>query len=271
MAGTSDAVEIIGKLAEHEDLEVIATTTTRYGGDLALSAGADEIIVGRLGVQEITDLLDVNKIDLLVDATHPFASEASINALKSAHKTETKYVRFERPTIKIPDNDQIFQVSTFPKAALMAIEIIKKTDNSRMMHLAGVSTLHHMIKVINPGLIITRVLPRVYSIKKSLEIGIPSENIIAMQGTFSKEFNKALMKEYAVDVVVTKESGEIGGTHSKMAAAIELNIPIIIVQRPKIFELENEMIFTEIDILVKNIHKLLKINFEDTDENIVIR
>ena len=60
MAGTSDAVHIISKLAGHLDLEVIATTTTSYGGDLALSAGADEIIVGRLGSQEIADLLNIS-------------------------------------------------------------------------------------------------------------------------------------------------------------------------------------------------------------------
>ena len=54
MAGTSDAMRIIGNLADHDDIEVIATTTTQYGGDLAISAGADEIIVGRLGAQEIT-------------------------------------------------------------------------------------------------------------------------------------------------------------------------------------------------------------------------
>lgn len=257
MAGTSDAVGIIGKLAEHEDLEVIATTTTRYGGDLAVSAGADEIIVGRLGVQEIADFLDVNKIDLLVDATHPFASEASINAVKSAHKSGIKYMRFERPSIIIPDHDHVFQVSSFQEAATMGIEIIKENNNGRMMHLAGVSTLHHMIKAIYPRLIVARVLPMVYSVKKCLEIGIPRENIIAMQGTFSKEFNKALMKEYAVDVVVTKESGETGGTHSKMAAAIELEIPIIIVKRPIIPELENEMVFNDIDILVENIIQLL--------------
>ena len=47
MAGTSDAVHIIDHLSKHEDIEVIAITTTKYGGDLALSAGADEIIVGR--------------------------------------------------------------------------------------------------------------------------------------------------------------------------------------------------------------------------------
>ena len=38
MAGTSDAVQIIGNLAKHEDIELIATTTTKYGGDLAISA-----------------------------------------------------------------------------------------------------------------------------------------------------------------------------------------------------------------------------------------
>ena len=69
------------------------------------------------------------------------------------------------------------------------------------------------------------------------------------------------MKEYAVEVVVTKESGETGGTHSKIAAAIELNIPIIIVQRPKIFELENERVFTDLDVLIENIPKLLKTKF----------
>ena len=84
MAGTSDAVQIIGNLAKHGDIELIATTTTKYGGDLAISAGADEIIVGRLGVNEIADLISINKIDLLVDATHPFASEASYKCCESS-------------------------------------------------------------------------------------------------------------------------------------------------------------------------------------------
>ncbi len=121
MAGTSDAVTIISKLDEYEDFEVIATTTTDYGGDLALSAGADEIVVGRLGVQEINDLIVVNKIDLLVDATHPFAYDASINAMKAAHMSGIKYMRYERPSIKIPEN--IIEVSSFHEAGDNGIEI----------------------------------------------------------------------------------------------------------------------------------------------------
>jgi precorrin-6A/cobalt-precorrin-6A reductase len=251
MAGTSDAVCIIGKLAEYEDLEVIATTTTSYGGDLALSAGADKIIVGRQGVQEIVKLLDINRIDLLVDATHPFASEASINAIKASHKFGIKYIRYERPSIKIPD--QVFEVSSFQEAGIMAKKIMEKNLNARMMHLAGVTTLNEITKTIDPKLIVARILPMISSIKKCFKIGIPSDNIIAMQGTFSKEFNKALMKEYAIGVVVTKESGETGGTHSKIAAANELEIPLIIVKRPIIREMENESVFKDIDHLLKNI------------------
>ena len=86
MAGTSDAVKIISKLEELEDIEVIATTTTKYGGDLAVTAGANEIIVGRMGIHEIEDLITVNEIDILIDATHPFAVDASLNAVKSAKK-----------------------------------------------------------------------------------------------------------------------------------------------------------------------------------------
>ncbi len=256
MAGTSDAVRIIGKLAEYEDIEVIATTTTNYGGDLALSAGADKIIVGRQGVQEIVKLLGLNRIDLLVDATHPFASEASISAIKASHKSGIKYIRYERPSIEIPDH--VFEVSSFQEAGIMASKIMEKNLNARMLHLAGVSTLNEITKTINPKLIVVRILPMVSSIKKSLEIGIPSENIIAMQGTFSKEFNKALMKEYAIRVVVTKESGETGGTHFKIAAAAELEIPLILVKRPIIHEMENESIFKDIDPLIKNIISLFE-------------
>ncbi len=253
MAGTSDAVQIINSLAKHEDIEVIATTTTKYGGDLAVSAGADEIIVGRLGVNEIVDLIVINKIDLLLDATHPFASEASINAVKAAHNTGIKYIRYERPSINIPNNENIFEVISFHEATIKALELMKENPNTKMMYLAGVKTLKQITEMIKPEFIVARILPVVYSLKKCQEIGIPSENIIAMQGTFSKEFNKALMKEYSPCAIITKESGESGGTPSKIAAAIELKIPIILVKRPTIPELENEIIFNDMNDLLKRV------------------
>jgi precorrin-6A/cobalt-precorrin-6A reductase len=256
MAGTSDAVQIIDHLSKHEDIEIIATTTTKYGGDLAVSAGADEIIVGRLGVHEIADLVVVNKIDLLVDATHPFASEASINAVKAAHNSGIKYIRYERPPIKIPNNENVFEVFSLHEAGMKALKLMKEKPDAKMMYLAGVTTLMQITKLIKPELIVARILPMVYSIKRCLEVGIPGENIIAMQGTFSKEFNKAMMKEYAPCVIITKESGESGGTPSKITAAVELKIPIILVKRPIISELKTMIVFNDMDKLLKMILSL---------------
>jgi len=257
MAGTSDAVNIISKLADLNYFEVIATTTTKYGSDLAQSAGANEVIVGRLGVQEITDLIRFNDIDLLVDATHPFAVDASINAIKSTKNSGINYLRYERPSVPIPKNDHIIQVESFEEAALESKRLIKSESNGKIMYLAGVSTLHH-ITGINPELIIVRVLPVVYSVKKCIEMGIPTKNILAMQGTFSKEFNKALMKEYNIKIVVTKESGESGGTPSKMDAALELGITMIIINRPHVNELDNEIICNDVDELIKKISFMAK-------------
>jgi precorrin-6A/cobalt-precorrin-6A reductase len=125
----------------------------------------------------------------------------------------------------------------------MAKKIMEKNLNARMMHLAGVTTLNEIKKTIDPKLIVARILPMVSSVKKCLKIGIPSDNVIAMQGTFSKEFNRALMREYAIGVVVTKESGEI---------------PLIIVKRPIIREMENESVFKDIDHLLKYIVSLFE-------------
>jgi precorrin-6A/cobalt-precorrin-6A reductase len=255
MAGTSDAVGIIRKLAEHNDIDIIATTVTSLGRDIALSAGADEIIVGRLGAQEIAGILVANKIDVLVDATHPFAAEATLNAIKATDKSGIRYIRFERPSLKIQEDDLVFEVSSFKEASTIANEIMKRNPNGKMMHLAGVSTLYYMIENVMPVLIVPRILPMVSSLKKCLEMGIPSNNIISMQGTFSKEFNKAIMKEFHIQLVVTKESGETGGTPSKIEAAIELGIPIIIVKRPIIHEIEKMIVFNDIDDLMKNIER----------------
>ncbi len=106
-------------------------------------------------------------------------------------------------------NDLIHSVSSFENAISKVLEIIGN-DNTRIFHLAGVMTLHYLTQVLNPDNIVTRVLPSVYSIEKCLDLGLPSENIIAMQGIFSKEFNRILMQEYNIDIMITKESGDDG-------------------------------------------------------------
>ena len=256
MAGTSDAVKIIKQLDLLEDTGIIATTTTKYGGELALSAGANEVLVGCLGVDDMMKIIDQKKVNLLLDATHPFASEATKNAINAAQKSKIPYIRFERPTTNIEIYQNMYLVNDFEEASKTACELIEGIDNGNVLHLAGVSTITPIINKIPPQSLVVRVLPAVYSIKKCLEMGIPSENIVAMQGIFSKEFNRSMMEEYKINVIITKESGESGGTRSKVEAASQLKIPVVMVKRPEIPSLENAITFSDIDELMGELKKL---------------
>jgi precorrin-6A/cobalt-precorrin-6A reductase len=246
MAGTKDAANIIKKLSSTKKFNILATTTTHYGADIAKAAGADEIISKGLTLEELVEVIKTNDINILIDATHPFAAIATHNAIKSSKITGIKYLRFERPLEDLKENDLIHETSSFEEAALKAAELTK----DRVLHLAGVSTLNPIIKKIDSSRLFARVLPSVDSIQKCIDLGIKQGNIIAMQGVFSKKFNKILFEEYNISLIITKESGETGGTLSKISAAVELGLDVILVTRPEVAELENNDIFTDLDEIV---------------------
>jgi len=251
MAGTSDARKIIKKLSSTGNY-ILATAISINGGKLAKNAGADKVLVGRFDYVKLTEVIRNHEIDVLIDATHPFASDATKNAIKASKTEKITYIRFDRPTLDIPDNELIHRVDNFNEV----VDEIVKLGDSRILHLAGVMTLHHLTGKIYPHRIVARILPTIFSIEKCQEAGIPPQNIVAMQGTYSKEFNQALMKEYDITVVVTKESGKSGGTHSKLEAALELGIHIVMVMRPELSELKGKTIFNSVDDVVDEINKL---------------
>jgi precorrin-6A/cobalt-precorrin-6A reductase len=75
-------------------------------------------------------------------------------------------------------------------------------------------------------------------------MGIKSPNILALQGPFSHELNKAIFNQYRIDVVVTKDSGKIGGVPEKIQAAMETGIDTVVIQRE---EIEYPVICSTID------------------------
>ena len=82
---------------------------------------------------------------------------------------------------------------------------------------------------------------------------VPASNIVAMQGTYSKEFNKAIMEEYNIAAIITKESGESGGAENKINAALELDIPVVLIKRPKVEKLANHIMVRSIEELEKTL------------------
>jgi precorrin-6A/cobalt-precorrin-6A reductase len=276
MAGTHDAVQIIKMLSKNikstiNDTEsfyddkngfwILATTTTDYGAQLAKKAGAHEVIPKARGPDEMVDLIENRKIEVLIDATHPFAAEATRTAIYAAQKADIHYIRFERPYLEIEKSALIHRVDSFDEAGKLALKLSQKQDNcdgsGKILHLAGVSTLKSVLKHVDTEKLFVRVLPSILSLEKCLDLGLSGENILAMQGVFSKEFNKSLMKEYGVCVIITKESGETGGVPSKIEAAQDLNVDIVLVSRPKIAELNQKIVVSSLEDLEKELADLI--------------
>ena len=247
MAGTKDARDIIKLLSSNrknsESLTIYATTVTNYGAKIAEDAGADIVYSKPLSGEKLEEVLKREEIGLLIDATHPFAKFATINAIKACEHVDVNYVRFERPPLDF-EGEKIHKVDNFEEAGILANEL---SGDGTVFHLAGVNTLKDILKNVLSKKLIVRVLPNLISIKQCNELGISGEKIVAMQGTFSKEFNKSLLKEYDTKVIITKESGETGGVSEKIDAAQELDLDVVLVTRPKIPELEGKIVLNSVD------------------------
>ncbi|WP_457613780.1 precorrin-6A reductase [Methanocaldococcus sp.] len=239
MGGTKDSVEIGKKLRNLEglyDLFILYTSTTDYGGKLAESF-ANEIITKPLDREELREVLKKYNIDVLVDATHPFAINASKNAIEVCDELGVRYVRFERREEKI-DHPNVIYVKDFEEAAKLA------KNAGRVFHMAGIKNLKTVVDIVGKDKVVARVLP--ISVSEALKI-LPQKHIVAMYGTFSKELNKYLIRDYKCDVVITKDSGESGGFKEKVFGALEAGARVIVIERPAV---EYPICFRDVDELI---------------------
>ncbi len=68
----------------------------------------------------------------------------------------------------------------------------------------------------------------------ALESGFTSERILALRPPVGKQLELALWQKWRINLVVTKASGRVGGEATKREVAHQLNIPLIVIERPKL-------------------------------------
>jgi precorrin-6x reductase len=88
-------------------------------------------------------------------------------------------------------------------------------------------------RAVDPARLFARVLPTGEALELCAAAGILSSHIIAMQGPFTRAFNAALYDQWGIRAMVTKDSGQAGGVEEKVIPALERQIHIIMIDRPK--------------------------------------
>ena len=148
-----------------------------------------------------------NKIDKVIDATHPYAVEVSTNAMKACELSNTRYIRFERESLINQINyDNKYLVETVEEAC----EVANKVGNNIFIG-TGSKNLSIYKELIKNKNLITRVLPTSEVLISCENLGFNADNIIAMKGPFTQEMNESTYKQYDIDLVITKERGITGG------------------------------------------------------------
>ncbi|MFC3883955.1 precorrin-6A reductase [Bacillus songklensis] len=229
LAGTSDARALALEIKKN-GFELLTTVVTENAANEMRENGL-KVHVGRLTNEEIASFIEEYKAKAVVDASHPFAEEASKNAIQGAKLANVPYIRYERESQQF-GNRHLIMVDTYEEAAMVAAEkkgVIMLTTGSKTLQVFSEKLLH-----LPETRVIARMLPRKDNMEKCEQLGFSQKNIVAIQGPFTKEFNKALYKQYGVTLMITKESGKAGSVDEKLEAAMELGIETIMIRRPKI-------------------------------------
>lgn len=248
LAGTSDARELAEKI-KLAGYPLLATVVTDNAAKSLEEAGIP-VQVGRLNAEQIRQLIEAKGVQCVVDASHPFAEEASRNAIAGAQAAQVPYIRYERESSDAPQSEKLIVVEDYVQAAELAAEkkgVIMLTTGSKTLQIFTDRLLG-----LPDTTLVARMLPRVDNMIKCEELGLEQKNIVAMQGPFSKELNKALYAHYGVTLMITKESGKAGAFDEKVEAALEMGIETIVIGRPRI---EYGIRFSDYDSVLRQLQK----------------
>jgi len=241
--GTSEGREILRNLNEFTD-NIYVSTATEYGGDILKEYDYKYLNTAPLTQKDMIRVVEKYGISMIIDASHPYATEVTDNIMATCEQKALPYLRYERPSVvdEYMPNPNIRIIDDYKD-----LEESLKGISGIIMNTTGSNNVEKLEIMKLPNRIIHKVLPIKEVLTKLYYLDIPIKNIVAIYGGGSKDFNKALFEEYNAQAVIMKDSGKQGKTKEKIEAALELGIPIFIIDRRKkqyknVFENEKDIV-----------------------------
>ncbi|SNR16568.1 precorrin-6A/cobalt-precorrin-6A reductase [Tenacibaculum jejuense] len=182
-------------------------------------------IYGALTKHELEQFCITNKVKCIVNASHPFAEV--LHQTVAAIEITIPIIRFEREFTKRINHELVTYVSSIEEA--IAVFQQKKYDS--LLALSGVQTIHKLTSYWKSNTTWFRILDRDSSRAIAEQANFPSEQLLYGYPQHVKE-EILLYKELAPKAIFTKESGVNGKLDQKISAALETQIPIVILKKP---------------------------------------
>lgn len=217
LGGSAEARELAGRLAPRFD---VTTSLAGRVNNPTVPAGALRIggFGGEVGLRKW--LVD-NSIDAVLDATHPFAATITENAVAACDRLGIPHLVLRRPPWPAGD-------ATVVSSAAEAKDAVTAQGFSRVFLTSGRSSIGaflfsdawFLIRVVEP--MSADELPE-------------RHHLLLSRGPYTVAAETELMRQYEIEVLVTKNSGG-SMTSAKLEAAAALNIPVVMIDRPALPE-----------------------------------
>ncbi|GAB4354811.1 MAG: cobalt-precorrin-6A reductase [Cyanophyceae cyanobacterium] len=221
LGGTGDALALIKGLQGLPEFSTWVFVLSLAGRTRSQLPGNWQVRIGGFGgIGGLKDYLQTAPVDLLVDATHPFADQISYQAWAAADALAIPYLRLTRSPWQPEAGDRWIDVANHQDAAAilstLGQRIFLSIGRQELGSYAHLTSLWFLMRTVEqPGA--TEVLPPGF--------------ILLDKGPFFAPSERSLLQQYAIEVVVSKNSGG-AATYGKLAAARELQLPVVMIQRP---------------------------------------
>ena len=219
--GTTEGRLLCEKLAAGPH-RVTVSVATELGAEELAGVPDLTVLCGRLDQNAMEKLLP--GFDLCVDATHPYAVEATGNIRRAAETLEVPLRRLVRPESALRD---VTVVDSAQAAAAFLSEV-----PGNILLTTGAKELPAFDGLPRERLF-ARVLPTHQGIAACEALGLRHRNILALQGPFTREMNEAMLAQYHIAWLVTKDGGGPGGYEEKIAAARAKGAGVVLIRRPE--------------------------------------
>jgi precorrin-6A/cobalt-precorrin-6A reductase len=220
LGGTTEARGLAERLAPRADLDTTLSLAGRTASPVALPVPVRSGGFG--GAAGLADYLVRERVDALIDATHPYAAVISANAAAAARNTKLPFVALRRPPWRKVNGDRWTEASDVRGAAdalgQESRRVFVALGRNELAPFTEAPQHHYLIRSVDP---VEPPLP------------LPRVSYVTGRGPFGEAEDRALLKAHRIEAVIAKNSGG-SATYGKIAAARSLGVEVIMLRRPAV-------------------------------------
>jgi precorrin-6A/cobalt-precorrin-6A reductase len=215
LAGTREARQLVELLAPEPHVDVIASLAGHTSDPVLLPCAVR--VGGFGGIDGLRRYLYDQRVDALVDATHPFSARLPRHALAAARRAGVPHLRLCRGPYQRRRGDRWVEVADMAGAAVA----LHRLDARRVLLTIGRLDLEPFSDMQGVHFVVRSV--------RRPEHPPPGGTVVTARGPFTVDAERALLVRHGIDVLVTKDSG---GDDAKLQAARAAGLPVVMVRRP---------------------------------------